>query len=120
LNDHQIELLDAPSDVTIQGDTLQLNTGWRNKTGPVPLKIYIHLLDASGQIVAQWDGLDIAWEGWHSGDVLWQRHEIPLPTDLSPGQYELRTGLYDPAAGDRWQTAAGTDFAPITAVEIVP
>lgn len=117
---HQIDLLDVPSNVIIQDDIMRLSTRWRNETGPVPLKIYVHLLDKSGQIIAQWDGLDIAWEGWCAGDTLWQQHTIALPPELPAGQYELRTGLYDPAADNRWLTAAGADFASLAIVEIAP
>lgn len=120
LADHQISFLNRSANIVIQDDVLQLTTRWRNETGPKPLKIFVHLLDASGQIVVQWDGLEIAWEGWRAGDILWHQHEIPLPTDLSAGNYELRVGLYDSATGDRWLTPDGTDFATLAVVEIVP
>ncbi|MAT96466.1 MAG: hypothetical protein CL608_04925 [Anaerolineaceae bacterium] len=120
LAEHRIELLDQPPTVLLQDDILQLTTRWRNETGPVPLKIYVHLLDESGQIAAQWDGLDVAWEGWRAGDILWQQHAIALRPELPAGPYDLRVGLYDPAAGTRWQTADGADFAYLTTVEVAP
>ena len=120
LHDFETTLLDVPFGLIVNDGTIQLTTRWRNETGPVPLKIYVHLLDESDQIVAQWDGLDVAWEGWRTGDILWQQHEIPLPPDLPTGQYELRMGLYDPETGDRWQTAAGADYLLLDTLVIGP
>ncbi len=119
-DDHQILLLEDRHTLIPEEDALQFTTHWRNETGPVPLKIYVHLLDESGQIAAQWDGLGVAWEGWRSGDVLWQRHELQLSPPIPAGQYELRVGLYDPATGDRWQTAAGADFVLLETLELGP
>jgi hypothetical protein len=116
---NQIQLLESPA-ALLRDNNLKLTTRWRNETGPVPVTIYMHLLDQSGQIVAQWDGLDVAWEGWRTGDILWQRHTIPLASDLPAGAYDLRVGLYDPVTGSRWRTAGGADFALINNVEIVP
>ena len=96
----------------------QLTTRWRNDSGPMNLKIFVHLLDGSGQIVAQWDGLGVAWEGWRAGDTLWQQHTIELPATLPSGQYQLRAGLYQPQTGSRWLTAAGADFINIGIVEV--
>jgi hypothetical protein len=120
LHDFETTLLDVPFGLIVNDGTIQLTTRWRNETGPVPLKIYVHLLDESDQIVAQWDGLDVAWEGWRTGDILWQQHEIPLPPDLPTGQYELRMGLYDPETDDRWQTAAGADYLLLDTLVIGP
>ncbi|WP_420631975.1 phospholipid carrier-dependent glycosyltransferase [Candidatus Leptofilum sp.] len=116
-DEYQISLL-ADSEIAVREDAIQLTTRWRNETGAVPLQIYVHLLDASGQIVAQWDGLDIAWEGWRTGDLLWQQHEIALPPQLPAGEYDLRVGLYDPAMGSRWVTPDGADFAHIATLEL--
>jgi hypothetical protein len=108
-NELEIDLLDLPEGLSLGDGGLQFTTRWHNETGPVPLKIYVHLLDESGQIVSQWDGLDIAWEGWRAGDVLWQQHEVMLPANPS-GQYELRLGVYDPSTGDRWLTVSEADY----------
>lgn len=119
LADSKIEFLDG-TELSQQSDVIQLTTHWRNETGPVPLKIYVHLLDASGQIVSQWDGLDAAWEGWRAGDRLWQQHELRLPAPLPVGRYQLHVGLYDPETAVRWQTAAGTDFVAVGTIEVEP
>jgi hypothetical protein len=40
-----------------------------------PLKLFIHLLDETGEILTQWDGLDVDPASWRSGDVFVQAHE---------------------------------------------
>ncbi|MCP4422717.1 MAG: hypothetical protein GY805_39415 [Chloroflexi bacterium] len=119
-NDARITFLDAQLTQNSDNNTVQLTTRWRNETGSIPLKIFIHLLDDSGQIVAQWDGLGVAWEGWRAGDTLWQQHTITLPAILPSGQYRLRAGLYHPQTGDRWLTTTTTaaDFVDISGVEV--
>jgi hypothetical protein len=118
-NELEINLLDLPEGLSLVEGELQFITRWRNDTGPVPIKIYVHLVDESGQIVAQWDGLDIAWEGWRAGDVLWQHHEVMLPA-IPSVQYELRLGVYDPSTGDRWLTASGADGLLLDTLVIDP
>ena len=100
------------------GQTLTLVTHWQQQTDPRPAKIFIHLLDGSGQIAAQWDGLGAVWQGWRPGDQLQQIHDILLPADLPPGSYDIRAGLYHPGTGQRWLAADGADFVTIGQIEI--
>ena len=90
-------------------ETLTVVTGWRQGGEPRPIKIYVHLRDAAGQIVAQWDGLGAAWEGWRLGDTLVQMSTIALPESPAPGDYHVVAGLYDPLTNQRWRFADGQD-----------
>jgi hypothetical protein len=87
-----------------------LQTTWRQDGPPQSLKIFVHALDQDGRIVAQWDGLGAAWEGWLEGDRLYQIHELNLPEEASGKVLKLVTGLYNPQTGGRWQTETGADF----------
>ncbi len=66
---------------------------------------FVHLLDASGEIVAQDDGPpgggDPPVMGWLPGEYLIDTHTLRLPADLADGQYWLGVGLYDPVTGLR-------------------
>jgi len=88
------------------GERPALQTRWRQGGEPTPVMIFVHVLDASGQIAAQWDGLGAAWQGWRAGDLLYQRHELELPAEAAPGRYAVWAGLYEPASGARWQAGA--------------
>ncbi|MFN2134640.1 MAG: phospholipid carrier-dependent glycosyltransferase [Candidatus Promineifilaceae bacterium] len=78
---------------------------WRQDGQPRPLQLFVHALDADGRIVAQWDGLGAAWQGWLQGDRLLQVQELSWPESAQP--VTLVTGVYDPQTGERWQTDAG-------------
>lgn len=73
--------------------------------------VFVHLLDSSGALVAQHDGLPVAaympTHSWESGSLIEDRHSIALPGTLSPGEYRLTVGLYDPLTGVRLPLSDG-------------
>ena len=81
--------------ITQEENALALLSFWRVRQTPeAALKIFVHLLDKEGQLVAQHDGLDVEWSTLRPGDEFAQLHPIPLPPDLPPGAYALQIGLY--------------------------
>ena len=38
---------------------------------------------------------------WDPGEIVMDAHTILLPSDLEPGKYTLRIGLYEPDSGQR-------------------
>jgi hypothetical protein len=85
-------------------------TYWVVETPPAtPIKIFVHLLGESDVPLAQHDGLGSPSHGWAAGDLIVQKHVIPLPADLysikseapPSGQCRLQIGLYDPATEAR-------------------
>lgn len=73
--------------------------------------VFVHLLGKDGQLWAQHDGQP---EGgfyptsfWDEGEVLVDEHEIVLGPDTPPGEYQIVTGLYRLAAGERLAVDAG-------------
>lgn len=91
------------ADLIRRESSLVIRSFWRQETPSRPVKIFIHLLNDEDEIIAQWDGLGVAWEGWREGDTLVQLHPL-LVDDLPPGTYRLVAGLYDPASFQRWAT----------------
>jgi hypothetical protein len=69
------------------------------------LRVFVHLLDGSGQLVAQNDSAPVGGSrpvsSWQEGEIVVDRHGLGLPTGLPPGEYDLYVGLYQPATGDR-------------------
>jgi hypothetical protein len=101
------------------GEGATITTFWRQEGEQMPVKIFVHMLDMHGNIVAQWDGIGAAWEGWRDGDVLVQLHDLTWPDTLVAGPYRLLTGLYDPGTNQRWRSLAGDDVVELGDV-IVP
>lgn len=100
-----------------QDETLKLFTTWRVEAQlPWDLAIFVHLLDEEGQIVAQHDGLDAAAITLRPGDVILQRHLLPLPVDRSSGAHTLQAGLYT-RGDERRLTRAGEPHDRILLVE---
>ena len=108
LNGHTIAFTGAPV-VQVADQQVTVLSTWRQESLPWPVKVFVHVLDETGQIAAQWDGLGAAWEGWRAGDARLQVQEVPLPETLPPGEYRVITGLYDPETNQRWRFADGTD-----------
>ncbi len=67
--------------------------------------VFVHVLDAGGQIVAQRDSVPgqgaLPTTGWAQGEVIADQYEIPLPAGTPPGEYRIEVGLYDAASGQR-------------------
>lgn len=86
------------------GAPLSLTLYWESLTAvPDSYKIFIHILDESGAIVAQVDRLPAnglaPTSRWQTGDLIRDRYEIALPPDLPAGRYALRVGMYTEANG---------------------
>jgi 4-amino-4-deoxy-L-arabinose transferase-like glycosyltransferase len=67
--------------------------------------VFLHLLDAGGEIVAEnntrpQDGA-MPMRLWAPGDWVADPHPILLPATLPPGAYRLRVGLYRPDKADQ-------------------
>ena len=88
------------------GRILQVELWWR-ATAPMPerYKVFLHLLDQNGQIVAQRDaepaGYSRPTSSWEIGERIVDRHGIVIPPGTLPGSYRLIGGMYAPETGQR-------------------
>lgn len=79
-------------------------------------QVFVHLLDADDQKLAQRDGQPVQWlrptSSWQPGEEISDHYGILLPQDIPPGSYTIAVGLYDPVTGQRLPVSAGPgDFA---------
>ncbi|MCP4420423.1 MAG: hypothetical protein GY805_27775, partial [Chloroflexi bacterium] len=104
------------------GETLNLELVWQaviemNES----YRVFVHLLTADGNIVAQADGLPANWTrpttGWLPSEFIRDSHTLTLPPELPAGEYQLVTGLYLPNA-IRLQQENGRDNIPLTTLTI--
>jgi hypothetical protein len=88
------------------GQILRLEVQWQ-ATEPVPVryKVFIHLLDDQGQLVAQRDSEpgSGSWptNEWAVDEPVTDRHGLWLPANLPDGEYQILMGLYNPDTLER-------------------
>lgn len=96
------------------GDIAPVTLFWRALDAPdARFKVFVHLLDAHGQLAAQADAEPLGGfrptDGWQPGETLLDRYGILLPPDLPVGTYTLVAGMYR-FSGERLPVVA--DDAP--------
>ena len=85
---------------------LPLTLYWRARSAPdTSWAVFIHLVDAAGQIVAQADTIPVGGErpttGWRRGEYITDTYRLALPPGLPTGDYRINVGLYNPDDGTR-------------------
>ena len=85
--------------VLIPGQNLEVVLVWESLTDMTSdITVFVHLVDAEGNMVAQHDGPPLLGElptsAWSSGNIVPDPHIIMLPDDLPPGIYQLWVGMY--------------------------
>jgi 4-amino-4-deoxy-L-arabinose transferase-like glycosyltransferase len=85
------------------GQTIEVESWWRVEGLPErPLSIMMHLTGPGGDPAIVGDGLGVPVQIWQVGDVIVQRHRLPLPADAPLGEYTLTTGAYWLDTMERW------------------
>ena len=87
----------------LTGDDISVDLYWR-PWGPLApdREAFLQLL-SDGQLAAGWQGPPIPWlptSQWPEA-TLRSQLRLRVPADLPPGEYDLITGLFDPASGQR-------------------
>jgi hypothetical protein len=112
------------SDVAAPGSSLAVELIWTTEQRVnTPYKVFVHLVDANGAVLAQHDGVPGAGrypvDQWSVGETVHDRHGILMPAALS-GDLALRVGLYDPATGARVPLRGGDDALTLPCPPISP
>lgn len=85
---------DVEPEAVTPGSVVQVLTLWQVER-PLPhAQLFTHILDSSGQPIAQADLLGVPGETWQPGDQFVQLHEIWLGEETAVGSYTLAVGLY--------------------------
>ncbi len=89
----------------LAGDVMQLTLFWRAQVGiETRYKVFIHLLNSDGTIIAQRDSEPVGnlkpTDGWHAGEEVVDNHGLYIPADAAAGTYSIRIGLYEAGGGN--------------------
>ncbi len=93
-------------ELTHQGHELQIKLDWRSEQRmEVDYKIFVHVFDrATDAPVAQDDAMPQQWtyptRFWPAGEMVQDEMVVPLDA-VSPGEYGLAMGVYDPETMER-------------------
>jgi len=101
--------------ISLAGYTIAQNNGaldvtlfWRaDRQIDDDLKVFVHITDAAGNIIAQRDSLPVGGERptltWVAGEIIADRYHIPLDA----AKYTVWVGLYNSRTGERLPVAGG-------------
>ena len=84
-------------ETTAPGDTIDIWLAWwlrETPSAPVTTQFYVHLRNENGETMAQFDGNGYPAFNWKAGDLVIHRFPVTLPDKISPGEYEIRAGMY--------------------------
>lgn len=100
---------------TWSGGTLRVTLNWQAlRPADHDYTIFVHLLDADVQIVAQHDGMPRNGErpatAWQTEEIVLDDHFVLLPPGLPDGDYSLRVGWYDGQTGERVLMSSGANY----------
>jgi hypothetical protein len=86
---------------------------------------FTHVMAPDGTILSQQDAIAAPSWDWQAGDVVVQIHQIAVPPDVIPGEYETRVGVYDRQSEVRLPRFAPGDDEPadtaiVESLQIIP
>jgi mannosyltransferase len=87
-------------------------------------QVFVHLLDSSGAIIAQHDGVpaggDWPTSAWPPGSLVTDIHTLVLPATAPAGPYHLAVGAYDSVSGQRLPVAGASDNRLLLSPAVLP
>lgn len=102
------------------GDAARVDLQWRATERLVEnFGVFVHLTDATGNIVAQADTQPQT-KNWRAGEIVNDAHELEIPQDVPAGRYELQVGFFRPGTERVMPLLqngqAVTELAPLTLI----
>lgn len=115
--DERLALVDSVTTQPVDQNEIHVVLRWRVQAPDgAPATVFVHLYDASGNLVAQHDSPPamnfVPPSVWQEGDIIHDSHIIPLDAPLAAGTYRLAAGLYDPGSGERLPATASQSPLP--------
>jgi hypothetical protein len=105
LQDYSVTV-SRPASATLDSRDLGVLLQWRaDRPVASSYKVFVHVVDDSGQVIAQDDSIPAIWtyptNAWPAGALIGDFHRIRLPSIEANKSYTLMVGLYDEATGAR-------------------
>jgi hypothetical protein len=105
-NGSELVRYDLANTALARDDEVQLTLHWRALApSSANYTVFVHLLDAAGQLRAQKDAQPLngvrPTSAWQPGEWLEDQYSFLVPADAPTGAYTLAVGLYDGVTGKR-------------------
>lgn len=105
-------------------DVVELSLVWQALSEmPADYTVFVHLLDESGRLVGQHDGVPAngtrPTSAWVEGERILDKHRITMPADLAGGMETMVVGMYDSNTIERQLFDDGTDQVPVSKVHFL-
>ena len=126
----QLVRASSPASVVSPGDEIPVELLWQVEHGATsePLVVVVQLVDGQGNVVASLEEQPVQGRypttAWQSNEPVRDRHQLSVPDDASPGEYQLIVGVYRASDRERLQTTSGplglrsSDHAVVKEIEI--
>jgi hypothetical protein len=121
--------LGLSQDAVYPGDLLVVTLTWRARTEVgQDYKVFVHVMDPEGRLVAQHDGKPDHWRQptpqWEPGMPIQDAHPMVIPPDVPPGTYHVRVGMYQEGTMERLSVlsasgASASDVVQVGTVEVL-
>lgn len=121
---NQVKLLafDLPANRFAPGAPIEVILYWQSQAVPNTYSFFLHLIDANNQLVSQADmpleNRACAAVSRFSAGVVVTCASLLLPADLAEGEYQLLTGVYNPASGQRLIATGDQNTVGLTFVTV--
>jgi hypothetical protein len=105
----------APGTDIVGGEPITVTLVWRATpaASSQDLKVFVHLVDQAGRLVAQDDAKPVDWTrpttSWLSGEVVVDPHPLNWHQTAVEGSAHIVVGFYDEVTGQRQMWSNGTD-----------
>jgi hypothetical protein len=108
--------------VLTPGETLTASITWQALRAPArDYVVFAHLVRSPGEVWAQEDDQpEPRTSTWALGDSYTVTHQMHLPDDAPPGDYQVEVGVYDAETLDRLQVAFSDAGTVIGRVRVAP
>jgi hypothetical protein len=85
------------------GQPVTLTLYWRGRVGrPLAYHVFVQLVDGRGEAIAQWTDHALSDQHrWRPGGLVPDQHILWLGTEIAPGPYLARIGLFNPTTERR-------------------
>jgi hypothetical protein len=122
--DNQVKLLafTLPSSSFAPGDSVEVTLYWQTQAVTVTYYLFLHLIDANNQLLTQADvpltNHVCATGSQFSTGMVVTCDSLSLPQGMAAGEYQLLTGVYDPATRRRLNTSEGQNTFFLTTLQL--